>query len=260
MNLINKELNLFLTALMFFTRIPSPKKIEYSTELLNKSQKYFTLIGWIIGGISALVFWISCFVFPISIGIILSMIASIYVTGAFHEDGFTDTCDAFGGGWTKEQKLTIMKDSRIGAFGTIGICLLLLLKFFTLFEIAHVSKLLMIICLINAHTTSRFMSSLLIYTHEYVQDLDKSKSKPIATSKLSFGEILFSFILTLLPFLLFKNWLFLLILPVGFVTKIYLGHYFKKHIGGYTGDCLGAAQQVSEIVFYLSVIIIWKFI
>ena len=95
---------------------------------------YFPLIGWIVGGFSALIFWASSFLFPVSISIIFSMIASILVTGAFHEDGFADVCDGFGGGWTKEKILEIMKDSRVGSYGVIGMILMLGTKFAVLYQ------------------------------------------------------------------------------------------------------------------------------
>lgn len=257
--MIQKEIRYFFTALMFFTRIPCPPSTDHSEEYLNKSRKYFPLIGWIVGGIAALVFWVSSLIFPVSISIVLSMVVSVLTTGAFHEDGFTDVCDAFGGGWGKAQILTIMKDSRIGAYGVIGMALLLLLKFLALSEMAAYGRELVVVGLICAHAVSRFVASTFVHTHDYVQDLDVSKSKPIASSRLSLAEMAYSLVFALLPFLLFQNPLALLALPLTYVSKMYLGYYFKKHIGGYTGDCLGATQQVSEVVFYLSIIGLWKF-
>lgn len=257
--MLKKEIRYFFTALMFFTRIPCPSWVDHSEEYLNNSRKYFPLIGWIVGSIAALTLWAFSFILPITISIILSMITSVWITGAFHEDGFTDTCDSFGGGWTKEQILTIMKDSRIGAYGVIGMLLLILLKFFALYEIANKNNLLLVWALVNGHTTSRFIASTFVYTHDYVQDLDKSKSKPIASSRLGISELIFSGILTLIPILLFQDWRYIIIIPIGYLIKIYLGYYFKKHIGGYTGDCLGATQQICEVVVYLSILGIWKF-
>ena len=114
---------------MFFTRIPIPFKIPYSNEIMNQSQKYYAAIGLLVGAFNALIYTICQFILPIDISIIISIIVSVLLTGAFHEDGFTDVCDSFGGGYGKEKILTIMKDSRIGAYGVIGVILLLLLKF-----------------------------------------------------------------------------------------------------------------------------------
>ena len=256
-----KEIKLFFTALMFFTRIPCPAWVGYSKELLNNSLKYFTVIGWIVGGFSVLICWLSLFIFPLSISILISMSASILITGALHEDGFTDVCDSFGGGWGKEQILTIMKDSRIGAYGVIGIILILSFKFAALYEIAKYSSSVLLFSILNAHASGRFMALTVIQTSNYVQDLDKSKSKPMGNAKLNNGKIFFSFFTALMPMVCFvNNWYLMFAMPICYIPKLYLENYFKKHIGGYTGDCIGAVQQVCEVSFYLSVLALWKFI
>src|SRR3569833_79355 len=126
---MKRETKIFFTALMFFTRIPCPKWVDHSEEYLNKSSKYFPVVGIIVGSISALIFWLFQLFFPVEIALIFSIIASILTTGAFHEDGFADVCDGFGGGWTKDKILLIMKDSRVGAFGVIGLISILAGKY-----------------------------------------------------------------------------------------------------------------------------------
>ena len=131
---MKKEIAVFLTAIMFFTRIPCPKNIDHSPEILTKSSRYFSLVGIIVGFFGALVFYVSELLFNDTISILLSMSGTIWITGAFHEDGFADVCDGFGGGWTKEKILTIMKDSRVGTYGIVGLGLLLAIKFNALSE------------------------------------------------------------------------------------------------------------------------------
>ncbi len=257
--MIYRELTYFCTAIMFFTRIPIPVKLEYSEEIMNQSQKYFPLVGAIVGGIGCFVYFVSQLFFSTEISLVISMISTVLLTGAFHEDGFTDVCDSFGGGYGKEQIMTIMKDSRIGAYGVIGIILILLLKFLALNQIAYSSGTLIYAVILNGHITSRFQAGTMIFTDLYVTDIDKSKSKPLANKKLSYGAFFFTLLTTLIPYFLFKNWLFLLIIPLSHIGKLYLSWYFKKHIGGYTGDCLGTVQQICEVLFYLIVIILWKF-
>ena len=253
---MKKELHIFLTAVMFFTRIPCPKWIDHSPEILTKSSRYFSLMGWIVGCFGALIFWISSFILPKEIALLLSMTSTIWLTGAFHEDGFADICDGFGGGWTKEKILTIMKDSRLGTYGTVGLILLLALKFSALNQL---DTTMVIITLISGHALSRFIATTLIYTHPYVQDIDKSKVKPSAVG-IQFKDVFISGIFGVLPLLLFQNpWVFLCILP-PFVSKWKLGKFFTKWIGGHTGDCAGGVQQITEVVFYLSLIVLWKFI
>ncbi len=259
---MKKEIRVFFTAIMFFTRIPCPKWVDHSEEYLNKSAKYFPLMGWIAGGSSALVFWLSSYILPIPVCILLSMMASILITGAFHEDGLADVCDGFGGGWTKEKILLIMKDSRVGAFGAIGLILALGLKFLCLSYISQ-NILTFVLVLIAAHSLSRFSAITFLYTHQYAREDDESKSKPLAT-KLTPSQLMVAAFFGIAPLLFMgmflKNyWVLLLVIPV-FITKILLGRFFKKWIGGYTGDCLGATQQICEIIFYLSVLVLWKFI
>ena len=242
---------------MYFTRIPCPKWIDHSEEYLNKASMYFPSIGWIVGGFAALILWLLTFILPLSISIIISMIASILITGAFHEDGFADICDGFGGGWTKQKILEIMKDSRIGAYGVIGLILILGLKFSLLF---NMKIQIILIALIVGHSLSRFAAVSIIFTHSYVRQNEDSKAKPLG-KKMTSAQFLVAAVFGLVPLLLFENYIFFLILIPVLLTRLYLINYFKKWIGGYTGDCLGAAQQVTEIIIYLSIIFIsWKYI
>ncbi|KAA2220345.1 adenosylcobinamide-GDP ribazoletransferase [Chryseobacterium sediminis] len=260
MKSIKNELIYFATALMFFTRIPVPFTIPYSSEIMNRSQKYFAWVGLVIGLINALVLYLSTMLFNLEIGIVLMMISSVLLTGAFHEDGFTDMCDSFGGGYGKEKILTIMKDSRVGAYGTIGIILLFALKFYSIHALGAVAPLRVLGIIILAHTASRFISGTMIYTHQYVTDIDVSKSKPLANKPLDGMALLVGFISVVIAFALIPDWRLIFAFALAYSGKIYMGWYFKKHIGGYTGDCLGSVQQVCEVLFYLGTMIAWKFI
>src|SRR5690606_8920596 len=130
------QLELFFAALGFFTRIPVPAWVPWSPERLNHAARYFPLVGWVVGGVGAGAFLAFALVLPASLAVILSMAVTIRLTGAFHEDGWADTCDGLGGGWDKAQVLTIMKDSRIGSYGTVGVVLMLLAKAAALVELA----------------------------------------------------------------------------------------------------------------------------
>jgi adenosylcobinamide-GDP ribazoletransferase len=253
--MMKKELQIFLTAVMFYTRIPVPRWVNHDADYLNKATKYFPLIGWIVGGVAALVFMGANYLFNQPIAILLSMIASVLLTGAFHEDGFADVCDGFGGGWTKEKILLIMKDSRIGAYGVIGICCMLLLKFVLLSSLPAPD---MWIILLAAHSFSRLCSVLMISTSRYVRENEDAKAKPLA-KKITPAAIIPAAIFGLAPLLLFNTPNILLVLLLPLAGCFYLRWYFHKWIGGYTGDCLGAVQQVTEVLFYLSIIAVWKF-
>jgi len=251
---MRKQIEIFFTALMFYTRIPCPKWVTHDPEYLNKATRYFPLIGWIVAAVCALVYMATEFFLGSSIAVLLSMIAGILTTGAFHEDGFADVCDAFGGGWTKEKILDIMKDSRIGAYGAIGIMLLLLLKFTTLSAMPFTQ---MWMILLAAHSFSRLCAVLLVATSQYVRENDDAKAKPLAKS-ITAKEIIPAVLFGLIPLLFFQRIeiIYALILPL--LGTFFLRRYFHKWIGGYTGDCLGATQQVTEVLFYLSLLAYWK--
>lgn len=262
---MKKELHIFFTCLMFYTRIPCPKNITHHPDYLNKATRYFPFIGWIVGTISFLAFYIFSLFLSIESAIIFAIIISVLTTGAFHEDGFADVCDGFGGGWTKEKILMIMKDSAIGAYGAIGLVLLFLLKFKLLSEsislFTNQNYLFVYLLFISAHSLSRLAAISIIFTHEYSREDASSKSKPIA-KQYTWKEVFGSFFFGLLPLIVFSYfdiWLILAVIPV-FLTRFFLARYFQKWIDGYTGDCLGATQQVCEVIFYLSILFLWKFI
>lgn len=261
--MLKKELEYIFAALRFFTRLPVPAWVGHSSEQLNHAARYFPLMGIIVGGIGALVTILAAFVLPISIAIILGMVATLLTTGAFHEDGFADSVDGFGGGWEKQRILEIMKDSRVGSYGAIAISLLLLTKFTALQEISKTQGLtqglwLLCITLIAGHTISRLASTSLLYFLDYVREDELSKSKPLA-KKISAGEFSIAIITGLIPcalllFLWPETIAFLLAIFLVISVTIWAAHYFKHHIGGYTGDCLGATQQITEVVFYLGLL------
>ncbi|OCB77875.1 adenosylcobinamide-GDP ribazoletransferase [Flavobacterium crassostreae] len=265
---MKKQVHLFFTALLFYTRIPCPKNIDHNPEYLNQATRYFPLIGWIVGAVAFGVFVWSNYLTTPEIAVVVSMVISVLVTGAFHEDGFADVCDGFGGGWTKEKILLIMKDSAIGAYGAIGVVLLLLLKFMALIALVKATFLLSttpyLFCFgwfVTAHSLSRLAAISIIFTEEYSREDASSKSKPIAQS-FTWVEVLGAFFFGLLPLLAlaYLQWQVLLVLLPVFGTRFLMARYFKKWISGYTGDCLGATQQVCEVVYYITMVVLWKFI
>lgn len=265
---MKKERDIFFTALMFYTRIPCPKDIDHNPDYLNKASRYFPLVGWIVGTVAFGSYCLFEYLISSEIAVLFSMIASILVTGAFHEDGFADVCDGFGGGWTKEKILLIMKDSAIGAYGAIGVVLLLLMKLMSMYHLLGKVNVLGVnqyfvyfLIFVSAHALSRLAAISIVFTHEYSREDATSKSKPIAKS-YGWREVVGAFFFGLLPlFVLFYfQWQISLVLIPVFLMRLYLARYFQKWIDGYTGDCLGATQQVCEVVFYLSFIALWKFI
>jgi adenosylcobinamide-GDP ribazoletransferase len=248
-----------------------PRSIGHEPEYLNKAPKYFPLVGWIVGGWSALTFLLFAKLVSSDIGILASIIAGILLTGAFHEDGFADVCDGFGGGWTKEKILLIMKDSRVGAFGVIGLITILAAKFLLLRELPSFtpelngpSRLIFynyryfIGAVVVAHSLSRLMPLIAIQWSDNVTDPEHSKSKPVTSRRLSMAELILAALLGILP-LVFFPWQFSLVILPAACTAYEMIKYFRKWIGGYTGDCLGAIQQVTELTIYLGWVIVWRY-
>jgi adenosylcobinamide-GDP ribazoletransferase len=263
--MIKEEIKIFFTALLFYTRIPCPKNIDHSPDYINKATRYFPLIGWIVGFISFVIFWLSTFLFDNNIAILFSMIAGIFVTGAFHEDGLADVFDGFGGGWTKEKILDIMKDSRVGAFGAIALIFLFAIKFAALnnlfLKCNATNYYIIALIFITYHSLARLTAIQIVFASSYSRDDENSKAKPIAKTHTA-KEILGAYFFGLLPllFLSLENWRYCLVLGPLFLLYFYCKYYFNKWIDGYTGDCLGAVEQIAECICILYFLAIWKFI
>jgi adenosylcobinamide-GDP ribazoletransferase len=261
---MKEEIKIFFTALMFYTRIPCPKNIDHSPEYINKATRYFPLIGWIVGAISFLIFWLSSFVFDTNIAVLFSLIAGVLVTGAFHEDGLADVFDGFGGGWTKEKILEIMKDSRIGAYGVIALIFLFALKFFSLsgllLKVISTNYVLVALLFICYHSLARLTAVNIVFTSQYSREDETSKAKPIAKSH-SFKEVIGAYFFGLLPlvFLCLSNLNYCFVLLPLFLLYYFSKRYFQKWIDGYTGDCLGAVEQLAECVILLTFLALWKY-
>lgn len=187
------------------------------------------------------------------------MAASIFVTGAFHEDGLSDFADGMGGGYSKEKVLAIMKDSRVGAYGVIAIVLVLLLKYQALLELcrAH-SPFFVAAALVAAHAISRLLAASIMLTQRYIRDDDSARAKPAAQqlSHTSFAIALLIGIAPLDMLLIASPHSSSVITAVAaaFLMRVYLAWKLQKRLGGYTGDCLGAVQQLSELAFYLGLL------
>lgn len=249
---IKKESNLILIALGFFTRIPIMKELDFSQQNLNQASRYFSLVGWLIGFICALSFYLVSLLLPISISIIISMIAGLLLTGGFHEDGLADSCDGLGGGWTAEDKLRIMKDSRIGSYGSLALWSVLSLKFFLLLEIANANSLFAVsnifIALLVSHPVSRSLSTSLIYVLTYVSDIKTAKARPLAESSRKI-DLAINLAIGCSALLILSGVVWTILFS-QLVLFFILKWFFYQQVKGFTGDLLGAAQQISEIVIY----------
>jgi adenosylcobinamide-GDP ribazoletransferase len=255
MQALQQQLNLFFIAMGFFTRIPMPKWIEVDADKLNQASRYFGLVGTLIGALSALVYSVMLYWVSPAIAIVFAMIASVLLTGGFHEDGLADSADGLGGGWTVEAKLNIMKDSRLGSYGALALVLALLLKWQLLSELALFDPSSVSLALILGHSLSRVTAASLIFSEQYVSDDASSKSKPLAMHQ-SVNELSILLASGAVLLLLVTLMQAIVIISSLFIVRFTLARLFRKQIGGYTGDTLGATQQVAELICYLLLLIL----
>jgi adenosylcobinamide-GDP ribazoletransferase len=248
---IRREAEYFFAALRFFTRLPVPVWVGHSAEQLNHAARYFPAVGILIGAIGAGVTLAAAQLWPLAIAVLLGMAATLLATGVFHEDGLADSIDGFGGGWTREDVLRIMKDSRIGSYGAIGIGMVLLTKFELLSALGAPLPLAMAI--VAGHSVSRFAATTLIYTLDYARDDDSSKAKPLAT-RMGKGELAVAGMFGLAPSALLPWPQAAIALALVVLVTWFAARWFVRRLGGYTGDCLGATQQIAELAFYLGLL------
>jgi adenosylcobinamide-GDP ribazoletransferase len=243
---LQNQWHYFLTAVMFFTRVPV-RFSSFDNADLNKATRYFPLVGILVGALGALVFWLSDILLPLEIALLLSMASTILLTGAFHEDGLADAIDGLGGGSSSEQVLAIMIDSRIGSYGAIGLFLVLLTKYQALtYQLAALIP----ATLIAGHALSRLCAVLVMYTQIYVKAEGKSKS--LAT-RPTVTELIIATFFGLSPLAFLEMKFLAALVPVAIVW-LWFSAKIKSRIGGYTGDCLGAMQQLTEVAFYVGVL------
>jgi len=246
------EWAVFLLALQFLTRLPLPADVGWTPERMAATPRWHPGVGILIGLICATVFGVAAQVFPPAIAAILSTVAGLLATGCFHEDGLADACDGLGGGATRDRALEIMRDSRIGTYGAAALGTTILGKVLTL---AALPVALVPWVLIAGHAASRASSVLVIATSVYVRDHGTGKPVLEGVSGASLGLALGTGAAAVLSLAL--------VAPpatiVGGLAGLGAGHVlmrarFERRLGGYTGDCLGAIQQMSEIGFLLGVL------
>lgn len=252
-------------ATQFLTRVPVPSAGGFQVRWLGASLRYFPLVGGLVGLANVAVWWLSSHWFPPVVAVGMMLAASLLLTGAFHEDGLADTCDGLGGGNTRERALAIMKDSRIGAFGAMGLLMVLGLKWSTLVALPAAGFSLIVVA---AHVVSRWCSIGLIWKLQYARADGEGKSRSFdggltgAEWLLSGAIGLVSLVMAALGFRTAMSAALASAAAVGLAAAMgtagMVAAYFRRRIGGYTGDCLGAVQQLSELTFLLGALAVLR--
>ncbi|MGC4061456.1 MAG: adenosylcobinamide-GDP ribazoletransferase [Aquabacterium sp.] len=274
------QIRLLLIALQFLTRVPVPAWVGFEAAWLQACLPYFPVVGAFVGLCGALVLAAASAWWPATVAVVLSMACTVWLTGGFHEDGLADTCDALGGAVSRERALEIMKDSRIGSYGSLSLILMLGLKAAVLVALAtplitelnsaetsHVRQVLLawtMMGLIWCHAASRLVPVWLIRLMPYGGELSHAKAKPLAMQVTSAGAAWATFN-TVLVALILWCWLAWQGWPTGTLSSaiacaslaMALGasvcaRWFMRRLNGFTGDTLGASQQITEVMGLLA--------
>lgn len=244
--MFGRHFHAFFNAWVFFTRLPAPPGTAFSDDHLNRGSRYFSWVGLIIGSLLASLVILFSHLLPWSVAVLLMLVFSLLLTGAFHEDGLADLLDGFGGGFDRESALAIMKDSRLGTYGASALLLSLILRWqllVLLFEGGASPWLVLPL----AHASSRFWSISTLWSLPYVSDAIQSKSKPLAT-RFGWQASLVAAIPVVALFIFLPWPMTLLFIVSALLLRSLLVRWFQRRIQGYTGDALGGAQQLQELL------------
>ena len=231
---------------MFLTRFPIGRYASGDSEALTQSVRYFPFVGLLVALVMGCVLWLAGTVLPATVAVALSVLAGVMITGAFHEDGLADVADS-AGAFGIEKKLEIMRDSRVGTYGALGLILLVLLRFVLLYELTVISIQVTLAALIVAHASGRWSGAFLMATVEYARA--EAANKVVAQgvdNRILLACTLMLVAVLILPALLYTFWLYLVLAVVLLVSAIF-AVYFKRAFKGVTGDCLGAANVIVEV-------------
>lgn len=259
----------FLLAVQFFTRIPITGKLAdwvgFSPAMLRASAAHFPGVGWLVGSASAAVLWGLMLALPeVSasswVAAVLCTVFSVLLTGAFHEDGLADTADGLGGSMNRERALDIMKDSRVGTYGALALVLVVFCKVSLLAALLQLAPWPTAVAVFGAHVVSRFMPLFIIRSLPHVGDTVQSKSKPLADqigkgslcAASVWAGLAFGLLYMLAPGMPWWAAVLGAVVALGWMWRL-----LKRRLAGFTGDGLGAAQQLCELAFYLGLLLAW---
>jgi len=210
---------------------------------------YYPVVGLLIGLILAGLSWLLGLFLPSAVVNVLLIVALVVISGALHLDGFVDTCDGIGGHKTPEERWQVMHDSRVGGFGVIGACCLLLVKYISL---NSVPQPLLMMTLVLMPVISRWAMVYAIFAYPSARPSGLGKERKQATD---WPRFIMATLITLalaigLARLANITYFYLAgpaIMLGIWVIVIALGAYFKRRFSGLTGDTYGAINEVAEV-------------
>ena len=240
--------------LRFYSRLPVPplpgESAPHAMPDFTRVPRMLPLAGWMIAAPAGLILWGAGLLLPAEIAAALALAALVATTGAFHEDGLADTADGFGGGRTRERKLEIMRDSRIGTFGGAALVLSLLLRWAALNALFKAGPALAVAGLIGCAGLSRWagLFPIALLPPARSDGAAHAAARPGAEAMLLAGALALAG--SLMPWLAGAALAPILagdVLACG--AALAMAWIAHRQIGGQTGDVAGAAQQLAEIAF-----------
>ncbi|MBW0001169.1 MAG: adenosylcobinamide-GDP ribazoletransferase [Verrucomicrobia bacterium] len=253
---MNAPFNHFLGAVMLLTRAPVGRFYRHEPDkMLAHSVVYFPLVGLLVGVAGGLAGWAASLIFPVPLAVLICMLATVVITGGFHEDGLADAADGLFGGHTPARRLEIMKDSRIGSYGAVALWFTLTARFLLLQELLRrAGGVWFVGMLASAHTLGRGATVLLLQALPYVSGAE-SKSRGFA-ERLTPRQIAFALVLPVAVAVVLPARCGLPCLLAAMLVAVCAGRWFRNRIGGVTGDCLGATNQLVELACYAVVVVV----
>jgi adenosylcobinamide-GDP ribazoletransferase len=240
----------FLAALQFLTRLPLPTG-PYAPDALARSVKFFPLVGLLIGLLSALLYFLLAPHLPLLIVALLIVGYLVAITGCLHEDGLADAADGFGGGWEREKILAIMRDSRIGTYGAAALTLSLLARVLLIASLpSHQAAAYLIAAPVLCRWTTLPLSFYLPPARSRSEDQVDGQGARIARLTTGASLLIGSLLSFVIVFVLLRIRGLAPVMAAMGVTLM-TGLYYNHRIGGITGDCFGATNQLTEIAVYL---------
>ena len=242
MRRLGKEM---VIAFQFLTRIPMPAT-NFEPDSLSRAIKFFPLVGLVVGLGAVLLQRIAILHFDRSLSALLVLIYLVLITGCFHEDGLADSADGFGAGRNRDQILVIMKDSRIGSYGATALVLSLLARYLLLLSLPleHFAAF-----VVSSQVLSRWSSLPLSYLLPAAREQNSQGAQIAKLTSKSSLVIASVFSFAIVAFLL--RWSAIVPIFLAILTVAMSGWFYFKRIGGVTGDCFGATNQLTEIAVYL---------
>ena len=249
-NPLVNELRALALAVQFLTRLPVPSGATYSPRREAAAVRYYPLVGALIGGLCAGVFMLAEIRFSGPLAVLLAVAAGLAVTGAFHEDGLADTFDGIGGAANdRDRALEIMRDSRLGTYGTVALLMALGIKVAALSSLAPST---VGFALVAGHGLSRFSSVAVMQTGSYVHETGVATEVSKRLGVVGVSVVLLTGAALVASLAAYLSPLAAILALAGLVAgHVLMRLYFEPRLGGYTGDTLGAVQQASEIGLYL---------